>query len=192
LFEVSIISIRPAHKTDAITAAALIQQASVGISSILTGSEHEPEILAILAHFFQAEDNRLSYRNALVAEEEQQVVGIIVTYYGRDAANLDRPIIEHLQHLVHNASVGLDKEADDDEFYIDTLSVSPDYAGRGIGTALLQAAEQRARQLQHKKLSLNVDEENERAYNLYKRLGYQTEKIVYLYGHPYQHMLKRI
>jgi len=162
----------------------------VGISSILTGSEHEPEILAILAQFFQAEDNRLSYRNALVAEEEQQVVGIIIIYYGRDDVDLDRPIIEHLQGLVHNASVSLDKEADDDEFYIDTLSVSPDYAGRGIGTALLQAAEQRARQLQHKKLSLNVDEENKRAYNLYKRLGYQTEKIVYLYGHPYQHMLK--
>lgn len=164
----------------------------MGISSILTGSEHEPEILAILAQFFQAEGNRLSYRNALVAEEEQRIVGIIVTYYGRDAVGLDRPIIEHLQRLVHNSSITLDKEADDDEFYIDTLSVSPDYAGRGIGTTLMQATEQRAWQLQHKKIALNVDEENERAYRLYQHLGYQTEKIVYLYGHPYQHMLKRL
>jgi ribosomal protein S18 acetylase RimI-like enzyme len=164
----------------------------VGISSILTGSEHEPEILTILAQFFQAENNRLSYHNALVAEEEQHVVGTIVTYYGRDDVHLDRPIIEHLQRLVHNAEVGLDKEADDDEYYIDTLSVSPEHAGRGIGSALMQAAEQRARQLQHKKIALNVDEENERAFRLYKHLGYQTEKIVYLYGHPYQHMVKRL
>ncbi len=115
-----------------------------------------------------------------------------MTYYGRDAIALDHPIIERLQHLVHDSSISLDKEADHDEFYIDTLSVSFDYAGRGIGTALMQAAEQRAWQHQHKKLSLNVDEENERAYRLYQHLGYQTEKIVYLYGHPYQHMLKHL
>ena len=164
----------------------------MGIASILTGSEHESAILAILAQFFQAQDNRLSYRNTLVAEEEKHVVGIIVAYYGRDSVRLDQPIIEHLQHLVNNPSVGLDKEADEDEFYIDTLSVSPHYAGRGIGTALMQAAEQRAWQLQHKKIALNVDEENERAHRLYKHLGYQSEKIVYLYGHPYQHMVKRL
>jgi ribosomal protein S18 acetylase RimI-like enzyme len=146
--------------------------------------------LALLAQFFQAEENRLSYRNVLVAEEEGHIVGVIVVYHGRDAARLDLPIIERLQRLYSNPSISLDKEADEDEFYIDSLSVSSQYAGRGIGTALIEAAEQRARQLQYNKIALNVDEENERAHRLYNHLGYQEDKIIYLYSHLHHHLVK--
>ncbi len=168
----------------------MIDQASFAIAQTLTGSTYEQEILAVLAQFFQSEDNRLSYHNALVAEEDEQVVGVIVIYHGRDAARLDRPIVERLQRLLNDSSISLDQEADEDEFYIDTLSVSAQYAGRGIGTALIQAAEQHAHQLQYNKIALNVDEDNERAHRLYNHLGYQEDKTIHLYGHPLYHLVK--
>jgi ribosomal protein S18 acetylase RimI-like enzyme len=188
--EVTTISIRPAYKTDAEHITALILQASQDVAQALTGTDDEQEVLAVLVQLFQSEGNRLSYHNALVAEEEQHIVGIIVVYHGRDAARLDRPIIERLKRLLNDPSVSLDKETDEDEFYIDTLAVSPQYAGRGIGTALIHAAEQRAQQLQYNKMALNVDNENERARRLYDYLGYREDKIVHLYNHPHHHLVK--
>ncbi len=192
LVEVATISIRPAYITDATPVVALLQQVLLDAGQILTGATHEPDVLAVLAQFFRSEDNRLSYRNTLIAEEEQQIVGVIVTYYGLDAARLDRPIIEHLRCITNDPSISLDKEADEDEFYIDVLSVSSQYAGRGIGTALMLAAEQLARHRQYKKMGLNVEEENVRAYRLYNRLGYQKDKIIYLYSNPYHHLVKHL
>ncbi len=184
------VRIRPAHKNDAGAAAPLMYQALDDIAYMLTAANSEADVLAHLASFFQAEDNRLSYQNTLIAEVDGQVAGLVIIYHGRDAADLDRPLVERLRSLRNDPQASLDKEAAEDEFYIDTLSVFPQFGGRGIGSALLQAVEQLARQRDYNKLSLNVDVENERAYRLYQRLGYQSAKIITLYAHPYQHMLK--
>jgi GNAT superfamily N-acetyltransferase len=44
--------------------------------------------------------------------------------------------------------------------------------GRGIGTALIRAAEDTARQLGHQQLALGVGLDNPKARRLYERLGY--------------------
>jgi RimJ/RimL family protein N-acetyltransferase len=44
--------------------------------------------------------------------------------------------------------------------------------GRGIGTALIRAAEDSARQLGHGRLSLGVGVDNPQARRLYERLGF--------------------
>ena len=47
-----------------------------------------------------------------------------------------------------NAAVGswLEREAQDDEWYVDALAVFSNWGRKGIGTRLLQSAEQQARQ----------------------------------------------
>jgi ribosomal protein S18 acetylase RimI-like enzyme len=55
---------------------------------------------------------------------------------------------------------------------IHDLAVLPDLRGLGIGRALLDAAESRARQLGCCKLTLEVREDNERARSLYERVGF--------------------
>lgn len=61
-----------------------------------------------------------------------------------------------------------------DEFVVDSLAVDPAYRGRGIGTALLRKAEERARSMGKRTMSLGVIGENAGAIRLYERLGYRT------------------
>src|SRR5579859_4359640 len=167
-------SIRPARPSDFHAAARLIQVVFDMLSGHFAPAEQQeddPARYAWLEDWFQQENNRFSYQQVLVKEVEGQVVGVILIYHGSEAEALDRPLNERLRRLRNDPTFTLDREAEPDEFYIDTLSVAPTFSGRGYGTALIQAAEQKARELHHTKIAINVDHDNERAYRLYHRLG---------------------
>ena len=55
---------------------------------------------------------------------------------------------------------------------LDHLEVPGPFQGRGIGTALIGAAEGTARQLGHERIALGVGLDNPKARRLYERLGY--------------------
>lgn len=63
-----------------------------------------------------------------------------------------------------------------DQAFIAYMAVEPDRQRRGIGTALLAAAEDEARQRGIPYMALMVTEENAAARRLYERAGYQTER----------------
>ena len=52
------------------------------------------------------------------------------------------------------------------------------YHGRGIGSAMLAQAEERARELGFRRLRLNVNKHNERAIRAYLRNGFVTVEAV--------------
>ena len=58
------------------------------------------------------------------------------------------------------------------------LAVSPDARGRGVATALLAAAEQRARARGARKLSLRTFSTNPQAIRLYTRFGFEQEGLL--------------
>jgi hypothetical protein len=62
--------IRQAVASDAVKAVPLIMQAIGHIAFLLTGTTDSQEAACILSDFFGQEDNRISYQNALVMEEE--------------------------------------------------------------------------------------------------------------------------
>ena len=55
--------------------------------------------------------------------------------------------------------------------YLMDMVVEPSCRGRGLGRALLRAAERWARERELKWMELNVLEENKGAYNLYEEMG---------------------
>jgi GNAT superfamily N-acetyltransferase len=55
---------------------------------------------------------------------------------------------------------------------LDHLEVAGPFQGRGIGSALIHAAEATARQLGHERIALGVGLDNPKARRLYERLGY--------------------
>jgi ribosomal-protein-alanine N-acetyltransferase len=82
------------------------------------------------------------------------------------------PRLEHLKATVNNALVGyVAAEHNQRERcgWIITIGVLPDFAGHGIGTALLLAAE---RALGLADMRLTVRRSNTRAINVYERAGY--------------------
>lgn len=182
--------IRPARPADARTVVPLIIQASKDVAHILTGTQERCKVIAQLAHFFHQPNNRLSYQNTLIADVDGQAAGMIISYFGADAPRLDQPITAYLHQL--GLETVLEKEADNDEWYIDLLAVSSYYSGRGIGSALIYAVEQRAQHLGQSKVALLVDEENTRAHRLYLHLGFKPERSINLYQHPHLHMIKNL
>lgn len=70
---------------------------------------------------------------------------------------------------------------------LDELYVVPELRGRGLGTALLQAAEGTARERGAELLEINVDGEDTGARRFYERHGYsnsepgQSDQLLYYY-----------
>jgi ribosomal protein S18 acetylase RimI-like enzyme len=109
------------------------------------------------------------------------VVGLILSFAGRDEIQL-------------NAVTGrwLEREAQDDEWYVDALAVFSNWGHKGIGTSLLHAAEQQAHQHHYAKIALNVAQDNKEALDLYTHLHYVVTQETFLYQRPYVRMVKML
>jgi len=71
------------------------------------------------------------------------------------------------------AFLSLEVHREEEAFiYYDDFSVSAPWRGKGLGTALIAAAEAYCRSLGIKRTVLHVEEANLRALRLYKRLGF--------------------
>jgi ribosomal protein S18 acetylase RimI-like enzyme len=93
-----------------------------------------------------------------------------------------------------NAAVGgwLEREAQDDEWYVDALAVFSNWGRQGIGARLMRTAELRARDLQYPKIALLVAEGNQPAIDLYTDLGYSVTGRTVIYQRPHVRMVKTL
>src|SRR5450755_330945 len=174
------IQIRPAQPDDAEVAAVLLYSAYTHTQvTYPLREEHENGFIERLEDFFRRDGNRFSYQHIQVAEQSSEVVGLVLSFEGRDEARL-------------NAAVGswLEREAEDDEWYVDALAVLKNWGRKGIGTCLLQTAERQARQHHYPKIALNVAKDNEEAFSLYQRLHYVVTRETFLYQRRYVRMVK--
>ncbi|MDF2791724.1 MAG: family N-acetyltransferase [Neobacillus sp.] len=181
---------RGAVKKDAKNSAELIHIAIADIAEKLTGQTKKENIRETLAYFFREENNRLSYQNMIVADLLGEVAGIVIIYPGEEASRLDEPILKRLRKKRRDEVIFLDKEADEGDFYIDTVCVDERFRGRGIGTMLLKEAEKTALQRGYSRLSLNVAQDNPIAKKLYESIGYKEDKVIKINEHPYDYMVK--
>jgi ribosomal protein S18 acetylase RimI-like enzyme len=58
--------------------------------------------------------------------------------------------------------------------YFDDISVTAEYRGQGIGTALIKTAEEYAAQTGIPAVVFHVEKNNTQAFSLYERLGYKV------------------
>lgn len=182
------ISIRQATPQDAKKVAPLIYDAIGDIANNLTGEQELPKVFASLEQFVTEKSNRHSYLNTFVAVQNDDILGIVVLYDGKQGNILDRQLEKQL--AAQNIHVTLDVEAHDDEYYIDTICVAKNARGLGIGTKLLQFAETYGRELGYNKISLNVEVEKLDARRLYERMGYVITEPWTIINEPFHHMVK--
>jgi ribosomal protein S18 acetylase RimI-like enzyme len=176
------ILIRPAQPGDAEVAAVLLYSAYTHTQvTYPLQEEHENRFIERLQHFFRHEGNRFSYQYIQVADQSSAVVGLVLSFGGRDEVRI-------------NAAVGswLEQEAQDDEWYVDALAVFKDWGRKGIGTRLLQTAERQARQHHYPKIALHVAQGNKQAFDLYVHLHYVVTQQTFLYQRPYVRMVKTL
>jgi len=182
--------LRAAGKNDAEPAAELIRVANGDIAEKLTGNTKPKNVRDTLAIYFREDVNRFSYNNIWIASVMDEVAGLVITYPGEDAARLDEPILNRLRKKQGTPLISFEQEADETDYYIDTLSVHPKFQGHGIGTALIKKAETVAKEKGYKRISLNVAHGNGSAKHLYKKLGYTEEKVIQINKHNYDYMVK--
>ncbi len=185
--------IRQANKDESIQIAPLIYDAIGDIAYRLTGETNVQNMLTKLQLLVEDEHNRHSYLNTFVAvnDEANQVLGIVVLYDGKKGDELDRSLEKALFNE-YGRTISIDVEAHHDEYYIDTLCVSSESRGLGIGTALLAFAEEQANSLGYSKLSLNVEVAKEQARALYTRIGFEETEPWTIINEPFIHMVKRL
>ena len=174
--------IRPAQPSDAEAAATLLYSAYTHTPvTFPLREEHGSGWTEGLQHFFRQDGNRFSYQNIQVAEQSLAVVGLVLSFGGRDEARL-------------NAAVGiwLEQEAKDDEWYVDALAVFSNWTRQGIGSSLLRSVERQARQHHYPKIVLNVAEGNKPAVDLYTHLHYGVTQRTLLYQRPHVRMVKTL
>ena len=76
---------------------------------------------------------------------------------------------------------------EDQSYYVCGMAVDEEHRGKGIGTGLLDEAEQTCRKLGFQKLSLIVFEQNVKARRLYERYGYAERRRHPVVPHPLIH-----
>jgi ribosomal protein S18 acetylase RimI-like enzyme len=142
-------------------------------------------VVDIIAKAFTQRDHDLSYQNTIFAERDGAIVGMISGYVTeRHRRSVGPPLREVLggralrmrimARLMARQQWFLGTYANGD-FYVQGLAVDEDLRGQGIGSALMDAMEQRARELGSKRLILNVGAKNEVARRLYDRRGMTVE-----------------
>lgn len=175
------IVVRPAKREDAATIAEAVCMA--------VGYDATSPLFPVFLELAGREVAQYSYRNALIAEVEGEIAGAIVSYDGAELKELREPIYsllkEHLGEVPH-----IEDETAAGEYYFDSLGVLPAFRGMSVGTALLNAAMERAFAEGHERVGLIVDYDNPDAERLYTSLGFERVGTKLFLGHKMWHMQK--
>ncbi len=130
---------------------------------------------------------RTYYDHIWVYEKDGSVAGCIIAYPGKQELDLEQQWLDlPLEDDIRELGTPLpQKEAYDDEVYIEAVATFPEYRGQGIATQLFKHLIDSD---PNAKWSLNCDYDNEGALKLYKKLGFEDVGDIDLYGHKYHHM----
>lgn len=180
--------IRLATPKDADFVVPLMFQAMEEIVFKLIGKEDKNEAFSFLKTLFLKEKNQYSYQNTLVFEQNSEVIASLVFYQGADLQILREPVLR-LSRELYSLEISLEDETGVGEVYIDTLSVSPSFQGKGIGSLLISYLKAYLAENQIDRIGLLVDEKNPKAERLYKRLGFYHIDNQPLAGGIYKHLV---
>jgi ribosomal protein S18 acetylase RimI-like enzyme len=162
---------RAATKEDCYELARLMRIASGGVAdykwSTLAPKYPRLTPLEIGVRRFTRENDNLSYKNCVVAEQDGVVIGMLFTFPIEEGEDADDeptdPVLKPYEELDILGS-----------FYINALALFPGFRGRGLGTKMLSIARKQAHESGFGTLSLLVFEQNEGAVGLYEHNGFEV------------------
>ena len=129
-----------------------------------------------------------SAKNTLIAEMDGKAVGMITSYDGKGYHDMRTVTMSLIKEHLGIEFPGMEDEAEEGEYYLDSLAVLPEYRGHGIGRMLLSEAIHRGHEM-NLPVTLVVDPANPRARKLYESLGFKTSREMFLFGHTYMKMV---
>ncbi len=176
------VTFRAAKLADVRVIAELFRISSEGVAdyvwSQFKGPEYEGlDLLDIGAKRYSREGTEFSYQNCDIAEIDGEPVGMLHAYpMGSDVGNVPDdfdPVLKPYCQLEEPLSL-----------YISGLALFDTHRGSGIGTRLLDYAYKRTLVEGMKKTSLICFEENQGAFRLYEREGFELVAKREVVPHP--------
>jgi len=177
------IIIRDAKPTfdEGLVFARYLDEAAEGFFSFLLGRR----ALEIIAKAFIQPGHDYSFQNVIFAEHDNVIAGMASGYTSKQhqcfsdqalkkAAGGWSLRIMTVGILFASLLKALDTVTDGD-FYLQAIAIDKEFRGKGIGSALIDFIEDRARSSEANRLSLDVLASNEDAYRLYERRGMIVE-----------------
>lgn len=171
----------------------------------LMGTKDNFLIENTLKKLWKLDSNRFSHKYAYEAVLYEKTVGMITCFPASEMTRLGWSTFQQLikirkwplvsysvMHLKELFSMLTLDEGKEDEYHIATLATLPESRGYGIGSKLIQKAEDMARYYSYDKCSLTVKKDNEQALKLYEKLGYEV--VTSIDKNPYHlyRMVKKI
>lgn len=186
--ENSSFSLDPATPDDAEQASALIYETMGNLGDYLLGQSNRKDTILALAILFRERGHLLSYQFSTLAKVEGKIVGITQAIPGADLWKVTVRLVRACATCLGLGSairlawrgfpLAFEPDAEGGEYYVNTLAVAPTHRNRGIGRALLEGAERRARNLNFPICSLSVMLQNADALRFYQRVGYCVDRKV--------------
>jgi GNAT superfamily N-acetyltransferase len=173
--------LRPAVKADSEAIARLFLISSDGLAAYIWSRLAEPgeELAAVGARRYAREGVAFSYQNCLIAECDGEIAGMLHAFPMEEdpqAAPEADPVLRPYSELEDYGSL-----------YLSGLALFPPFRGRGIGTQLMLAADDRASGLGLQRVSLICFEQNTAAMRLYRHLAYEEIDRRAIVPHPTLH-----
>jgi ribosomal protein S18 acetylase RimI-like enzyme len=150
-----------------------------------------PHAQKIVTRLFKAKRNLLSFEHSYFIETNGETAGMILGYNGvqkrEEEIHTGVLLMKSLKlrfflRLFAILKVGnVLGRIDKDEYYISNIAVYPKFRNRGFGQLLILEIEKEARKNNNKRIILEVKTDNKKAIKLYQRLGYISEKKIFIF-----------
>lgn len=167
---------------------------------LIWGLGSKEEIIKRLTKLVKDPNTRYSYQHTRVAIQNEKICGAMIALPHKKLTDLNyqtEKLIMKLQEglweklrWIFAALKNINcKESQSGEYYIANLATFNWARGKGIGTKLMEDAEEQAQHYGLNKCSLLVDQERPKVVDLYSTLGYQIKEEV-LEEQKYYRMIK--
>ena len=179
------VNYRAGERKDSEKLAELINDASDGVVEYLFHNLVPGMTpIQVVAYNLENENYPHSYRNAIVAAEEPDVIGMAISYpssYHKITDEMRRFFpADRLEHFSHFYSSRIENS-----WFIDALCVVESHRGRGIGEKLISLSKEMAILNGYNALSLIVFADNALAIPVYERTGFEVVQQVELRGNDF-------
>ena len=171
--------LRPACQGDAADIARLFLISSDGLAAYIWERDRAPDV-DLMAHGaarYRRRNTAFSFENCRVAVAGGAVIGMLHAFeMPEDDAVEKDPVLRPYSQLEDPGSL-----------YVSGIAIDAGWRGRGIGNALLDAAEETARAIGLDRVSLICFEANRDALRLYLRRGFDVIDRRPIVAHPTLH-----
>ncbi len=164
------ITYRPATQADSNEIAELINMASEGFMDFLL---HDliPNVTPtqMLTHQIQDESSEFYFGNAIIAAQEEKILGLMHSFHASMWHKPDSELIpeDRIKHLEKFFDTPIPES-----LYLFTLATKSEARRQGIGSHFLTLVKDKARKMNLSKITLHVWKDNESAIHLYEKAGF--------------------